>query len=211
MVVESGLRQQFDLAVSADPGADPGAMARLAMAQGGRIRRRRRLAVAGSAAVLVMIAGTVGAISATGTAAPPAAKPSAAKPPAMVAVGMRLPAPDCSAEPVVVGATDAVIYLDNPTDQQQSAIGQALNGDERVASVIFESREQAYARFVALWKDSPDFVASITPDSVPASYRLRLHDRAQFGDFSREYAKEPGVGQIIGRVCPADAPVGGVL
>jgi cell division transport system permease protein len=128
----------------------------------------------------------------------------------MVAAGMRLPAPDCSANPVTADATDAVIYLPDATDRQQLEVGQALNDDKRVVSVIFESREDAYVRFVALWKDSPDFVASVTPESLPASYRLRLHDRAQFTTFSREYAKKPGVGDIIGRVCPESAPVGGV-
>jgi hypothetical protein len=200
--VESGLRQHFDLAVSADPGADSGEMARLAMHQGGRIRHRRRLAVAGAAAAALVI--TVGAMNVADSAAPPS------EPPAMVAAWMRLPAPDCSTKPVTADATDAVIYLHDATDRQQSAIGQALNDDKRVASVIFESRAEAYARFVALWKDSPDFVAAVTPESLPVSYRLRLRDRAQFTTFSREYAKKPGVGDIIGRTCPASAPVGGV-
>jgi cell division transport system permease protein len=111
---------------------------------------------------------------------------------------------------VTADATDAVIYLLGATDRQQSEIGQALNDDKRVASVIFESREEVYARFVARWKDSPDFVAALSPESVPAAYRLRLRDPAQFATVSREYAKKPGVGDIIGRVCPESAPVGGV-
>jgi len=203
--VESGLRQHFDLAVSADPGADSGEMARLAMHQGGRIRHRRRLAIAGAAAAVVTLVAIVGAMNVADSAAPPAG------PPAMVAAAMRLPAPDCSTNPVTAAATDAVIYLYGATDRQQSEIGQALNDDKRVASVIFESREDVYARIVARYKDSPDFVAAISPESVPASYRLRLHDPAQFSAFSREYAKKPGVGDIIGRVCPESAPVGGVL
>jgi hypothetical protein len=200
VVVEPDLRQHFDLAVSADPGADSGEMARLAMLEGGRIRHRRRLAVAGLAAVMVTMVVTVGAMDGADRAAPPA----------MVAAAMRLPAPDCSTNPVTADATDAVIYLYSAADRQQSEIGQALNNDKRVASVIFESREDVYARFVARWNDSPDFVAALSPDSVPAAYRLRLHDRAQFTTFSREYAKKPGVEDIIGRVCPKSAPVGGV-
>jgi cell division transport system permease protein len=201
--VEPDLRKRFDLAVSADPGADSGEMARFAMLHGGRIRRRRRLAVAGLAAGVVAMVVTVGAVDLAGGVAPPAGSS------VMIPVGMRLAAPDCSVNPVTADATDAVIYLDG--DRQQSAIGQALNDDKRVAAVIFESREEVYARVVARFKDSPDFVASLTPESVPSSYRLRLHDRAQFTTFSREYAKKPGVLNIIGRVCPESAPVGGVL
>jgi len=152
---------------------------------------------------------TVGALSVVDSAAPPAGPP--AGPPAMVAVAMRLPAPDCSTDAVTADATDAVTYLYEATDRQQSEIGRALNDDKRVASVVLESREQAYARIVARWKDSPEFVAAVNPESVPVSYRLRLRDRAQFTAFRREYATKPGVGDIIGRVCPESAPVGGVL
>ncbi len=203
--MERDLRQHFDLAVSADPGADAGEMARMAMLQGGRIRHRRRLAVAGAAAAVVTMIATVGAINVADSATPPAG------PPAMVAAGMRLPSPDCSTNPVTANATDATIYLPDATDRQQSEVGQALNDDKRIASVIFESRDEVYARFVALYDDSPEFVQSIDRESVPVLYRLRLHDRAQFASFSREYANKPGVGHIIGRVCPKSAPVGGVL
>ncbi|MEV0903170.1 hypothetical protein [Actinoplanes sp. NPDC049802] len=54
--MEPYLRQQFDLAVSADPGVDSGEMARMAMLQGGRIRHRRRLAIAGAAAAVALSA-----------------------------------------------------------------------------------------------------------------------------------------------------------
>ncbi|MFC7275001.1 permease-like cell division protein FtsX [Paractinoplanes rhizophilus] len=201
--MEPGLREQFDRAVRADPGADPGEMAKAAMVHGGRIRRRRRLAVAGVAAVVVAGVGTVGAVALPDSAVPPAG------PPAMVAAAMRLPAPECSKDPVAAGATDAAVFLHEATDRQRSAIGRALHEDERVATVIFESREDAYPRFAALWADSPEFVASVSPDSLPESYRLRLRDPAQFTAFSREYATKPGVQEIVGRICPQSAPVGG--
>jgi hypothetical protein len=75
-VVEPDLRKQFDMAVSADPGADPGEMAKLAMLYGGRIRHRRRLAVAGLAAVVVAGAVTVSAMNVGDSAAPPAGPPT---------------------------------------------------------------------------------------------------------------------------------------
>ena len=47
------LREQFDRAVSDDPGADPGEMAQLAIVQGGRLRRRRRQLAAAAGVVLM--------------------------------------------------------------------------------------------------------------------------------------------------------------
>jgi cell division transport system permease protein len=71
------------------------------------------------------------------------------------------------------------------------------------------TQAETYERLRELWKESPDFVAAIDADSVPASYRVRLRDRARFADFSRDYVNKAGVGDIIGRVCPASAPIGG--
>lgn len=171
------------------------------MVQGGRIRRKRQLVVAGLAAVLVT------GVVAAGTVDRPSPR---TEPPAMVEVGMRLPAPECSADPVTADATDVVIYLYDPSDQQVAALQQALKSDDRIVVVYFETRAQAYERVAARWKDSPEFVAAIDRDSLPFSFRLRLNDPARFADFSREYAAMGGVRNVIGRVCPASAPVGGV-
>ncbi|MEU4695250.1 permease-like cell division protein FtsX [Actinoplanes sp. NPDC023714] len=192
--------------MSADPGADPGEMARVAMVEGGRIRQRRRMGVAGSAAAVVAVAMAVGFANTTVRDGGGGAKPTD-----LVAAAMRPPAPECSPDPVADGATDAVIYLSEPTDRELAEVGRELEGDSRVGALVFESRGDAYERFVALWADSPDFVAAVRPESLPVSYRLRLNDRDAFAGFSREYAEKPGVAQVVGRVCPAGAPVGGVL
>ncbi|BBH70650.1 hypothetical protein ACTI_73350 [Actinoplanes sp. OR16] len=204
--MEPDLRQQFDVAVSADPGADPGEMARSAIARVGRIRQRRRLAMAGSAAAAVVaVVAAVGVLKVTDGAAPPAGRQE------IIEAGMRLAAPQCSADPVSTGATDAAIFLGDPTARELAAVGRALDDDERVAAVIFESRAEAYAKFTEHWKDAPDFLAAVGPEQMPVSYRLRLADPDRFAELSRDYAGKPGVGQIVGRVCPASAPVGGVL
>jgi hypothetical protein len=157
------------------------------------------------AAAVVAGAVTVSAMNVEDSAAP------LSGPPAMVAAAMRLPAPDCSPNPVTADATDAVIFLTDATDRQRSELGRALNDDKRISSVVFESREEFYASLVKRLKASPDFLAAVHPESVPESYRVRLHDRDQFATFSREYAKKPGVQDIVGHVCPDSAPVGGAL
>jgi cell division protein FtsX len=206
--VEPNLRKHFDLAVSADPGADPGEMASAAMLQGNRIRRKRRqLAGAGVAAGVVAVLVTVAGVTLTNGATPPA-EPSVT----IAAAMMPMAAPACRIDPVTTDATDVAIFLVyEVTDRQRSALTKALTNDARVATVVYESRQQAYEKFVKLWKDSPDFVASVTPKSLPESYRLRLHDPAQFAAFNQEYAHKAGVQDIIGRTCAESAPVGGAL
>jgi hypothetical protein len=193
------LRQHFDQAVGDDPGADPAAMARTAVAEGGRIRRRRKVAVAGAAAVLVAAAGVVGLTRHT-------------DPPVTVAAAM-VPkaAPSCSAKPVDRDATDVAIFLaPAATDQQLSAVARALHDDARVGTVQFQDREQAFERFKALWADNPDLVREVGTSNFPESFRIRLTDPARYDALRTTYQAMPGVDQIVGRKCPMSAPVGGI-
>lgn len=205
--MEPDLREQFDLAVSDDPGADPGAMAYAAIQEGGRIRRRRRqLTAAGVAAGVVMVLGAVAGVNLL-TGAP---KP-VAPPPAVEAAMMPVAAASCSAEPVSSDATDVAIFLRmDSTAGQRAALGRALDGDARAGTVRFQSRDAAYQRFRALWADSPDFVASVGPAQFPESFRVRLANPAQYTAFQSVYAAKDGVDMIVGRRCPASAPVGGL-
>ncbi|GAB2604849.1 hypothetical protein Aab01nite_78620 [Paractinoplanes abujensis] len=198
------LREQFDQAVSADPGADAGVMASAAIAEGGRVRRRRhRLTAAGVAAGVVLAVGVGVGVNLRSEAPPP--------PLTIPAAMMPLAAPGCSVGAVQSGATDVAMFLTHEaTEQQRAAIRSALDGDARVESFYFESRQTAYERFKQLWKDSPDFVASVGPESLPESFRVRLADPAPSTAFEQQYAAMAGVQDIVGRTCPESAPVGGV-
>jgi cell division transport system permease protein len=202
--VDANWREHFDRAVSRDPGADPGEMAHVAIARGGRVRRRRRqLAAAGVLAGVVAVLGVVAGVQRQ------SAPPAAANPPTTITLSMMLvPAPSCSPEPVGSDATDVVIVLDD--DRQRAALQTALDGDDRVRTVLFESREQAYERFQKLWAHSPRVVASADPKVLAESFRVRLVDPAQFTAFRAEYAATDGVGLVDGRKCAASAPVGGI-
>jgi hypothetical protein len=204
--VDTNLRDHFDRAVSADPGADPGEMAYAAITQGGRIRRRRKTAVAGAAAGLVAVLATIGGVNLF------SGPPRSADPPVTVAAAMMpLVAPSCSTKPVASDATDAVVFLTaGVTDGQRSALRSALDDDARVAKLAFENRAQAYQRFVARWRNDPDFLASVGPQQLPESFRLRLADPSRYTAFRAHYAALAGVQDVVGRICPADAPVGGV-
>jgi cell division transport system permease protein len=206
--VDGNLREHFDRAVDDDPGADPGEMALVAIAQGGRIRRRRReLAAATVAATLVLVAGVATAVTMRPGGAAPANPPAAIVPAMMMLVA----APSCAPKPVEKNATDVVLFLDQGvTGARQAELRSRLDDDPRVDAVLFEGREQAYQRFRKLWSDSPDFVAAVSPKDLPETFRVRMADRSRFASFRAEYAALDGIGWIDGRVCTADAPVGGV-
>ncbi|MEU4419065.1 permease-like cell division protein FtsX [Actinoplanes sp. NPDC024001] len=194
------LRDQFDRAVSDDPGAALDEMASAAMVEGGRLRRRRtRRVVLGVAGGMVAV---VGALTAVNLPSDPSA-------PVTVAAAMMPPtAPSCVQHPVEVGANHAVVFVEA---SQQAAVGEALRGDPRVDALEFESRALAYERFRDRWAQEPDLLAAVSAEQFPESFRVRLVDAGQFAAFRERYAAMAGVDQIIGRKCGQDAPVGGVL
>ena len=198
--MDTNLRDHFDRAVGDDPGPDPATMAQAAIAVGGRTRRRRKQAAvaAGVVAVLAVVTGVN-------------LQPDRTRPPTVVRQMMLVAASGCSEEPVPRDATDVVVFLSHDVgDRQRSALDEALDEDPRVATSHFDSREQAYERFRVLWADSPDLVASVRPESLPESFRLRLVEASRFAAFRADYAARDGVQEIYGRVCPVSAPVGGV-
>ncbi|MCO8275950.1 permease-like cell division protein FtsX [Actinoplanes sp. TRM 88003] len=195
------LREHFDRAVDDDPGADPGVMAQAAIVRGGQVRRRRRQ-VAGAAGGVLAVLGIVAGLN----------LPSQAEPEVTVAAAMRpAAAASCTVDPVEKDATDVALLLtEDASAREKSELAAALDQDPRVGTVLFESRAAAYEKFRQLWADSPDFVASVSLQQLPESFRVRLADPARFTAFERDFARRDGVQDIVGRVCPVSAAVGGV-
>jgi cell division transport system permease protein len=96
------------------------------------------------------------------------------------------------------GEIEVSIFLtEGITQPQTEAIGQAIDDNPLVLSKSFESRDQAFEKFKVLWKDSPDFVASVGPESLPASYRVKLKDPEKYKDFAGSLKDLVGVQDIV--------------
>ena len=85
------------------------------------------------------------------------------------------------------------------TDEQRSALDQELRADPLVATngVTYESREEAYNNFKQLYRDSPDLVESVKPDTLPESFRVKLKDPEKFKEISERYKDKAGVDDIV--------------
>jgi cell division transport system permease protein len=96
------------------------------------------------------------------------------------------------------GEIEVSIFLDEKiTDGQSATIAQTIDKSPLVQSKTFESREQAFEKFKVLWRDSPDFVNSVGPESLPASYRVKLKDPEQYKEFAASVQGLPGVQDIV--------------
>ncbi|WP_305789587.1 permease-like cell division protein FtsX [Symbioplanes lichenis] len=96
------------------------------------------------------------------------------------------------------GEIEVSIFLrEDVTDAQREAINQAIEQNPLVLEKTYESREDAFKKFQTLWKDSPDFVKSVTPESLPESYRVKLKDPQQYQSFADQIKDQQGIQDIV--------------
>src|SRR5262245_23920611 len=96
------------------------------------------------------------------------------------------------------GEIEVSIFLrPDVTPAQRQAIDQAISSNPLVADKTYETQKQAFERFQALWADSPDFVKSVGPDSLPESFRVKLKDPEKYKSFADQIKSMPGIQDVI--------------
>jgi len=96
------------------------------------------------------------------------------------------------------GEIEVSIFLrSDVSEAQRSAIDQSISSNPMVANKTYETREQAFTRFQKLWADSPDFVKSVGPNSLPESFRVKLKDPEQYKSFADQMKGMEGIQDII--------------
>jgi len=83
------------------------------------------------------------------------------------------------------------------TDVQQQDLRDQLDAEPVVAEVFFESKQDAYRRFVEQFEDQPNIVETVSPDALPPSFRVRLADPEQFAVVADRFDAFPGVEQVV--------------
>ena len=91
----------------------------------------------------------------------------------------------------------AIFLTDEVTEEQRTALRDALSKDPLVRDTLYESKEQAYSRFREQFKDAPDLVEATKPDSLPASFRVKLTDPEKFDEIRTKYSDYEGVEEIV--------------
>src|SRR5207249_2533495 len=89
------------------------------------------------------------------------------------------------------------VFLTNEVSPaQQQHIGDLLTAMPEVKQVTYESKEQAYQNFQHIFKDQPSLVNNVTPDALPASFRVTLKDPEQFQVVAARLQGQPGIENI---------------
>jgi cell division transport system permease protein len=93
---------------------------------------------------------------------------------------------------------EVTVYLSHEvTAEQRAAIESALAGLHPIEGVRFESREQAYENFKRIFKDSPDLVDSVKPDTLPESYHLSTRGKEFDCAALAPVRSRPGIDEIM--------------
>lgn len=102
---------------------------------------------------------------------------------------------------LIVGATtgrvEVVVYLnDEISDAQQQRLNQVLLDMPEVETIDFQSKEEAFEYAKELFKGQPELIENVSPDTFPASFRIRLQDPEQYKVIPARLAGEPGIKKI---------------
>jgi cell division transport system permease protein len=101
------------------------------------------------------------------------------------------------AQDVLYQDVEVSIFLsDSITPEQQQALEADLRAQPVVADVLYESKEQAFANAQELFADDPLILQDLSPEVLPASFRVQLTDPEEFGVISSLFGGRPGIDEI---------------
>jgi cell division transport system permease protein len=100
------------------------------------------------------------------------------------------------AQSVEANVEVSVFLADDINSAQQSNIQNILESMPQTKAVGYESKAEAYQKFLKLFHDQPDLINNVSPDALPASFQVQLKDPNQFGAIAERLQGQPGISTI---------------
>jgi cell division transport system permease protein len=91
----------------------------------------------------------------------------------------------------------SIFLRDDINAAQQEHLQELLIGMPEVKNLHYESKQDAYLNFQRIFRDQPDLVENVSPDAIPASFRVDLHQPEQFEVIRARVEAQPGIDQIV--------------
>ena len=99
---------------------------------------------------------------------------------------------------VLYGAVEISMFLHKDISPEQiDEISTALHDNPLVQEVIYESQDDAYRNAQKLFKNDPELLEALTPDDLPASFRVKLEDPEQFEVVASQFRGYPGIEEVV--------------
>ena len=91
----------------------------------------------------------------------------------------------------------SIFLSDDVTDEQRSAIETKLKDSDEVKNYIYESKDEAYARFQQQFSQQPELVQNTPADALPESFRVELVNPERYPVIAEQFPNgEAGVDQV---------------
>jgi cell division transport system permease protein len=87
----------------------------------------------------------------------------------------------------------SIFLTDGISEAQRASLENDLRNEPVVEEVIYESKQDAYEHFVEIFANNPSLLESVTPEILPASFRVKLVDPEEFAVIESAYRDYPGV------------------
>ncbi|HVM13647.1 MAG TPA: permease-like cell division protein FtsX [Egibacteraceae bacterium] len=91
----------------------------------------------------------------------------------------------------------SVFLQDGISESARMSLQNDLHDSAVVEEVLYESKEDAYEHFQRIFADDPVMQDSVTPDIMPASFRVKLADPEQYDVIASQFAGYPGVHEVV--------------
>jgi cell division transport system permease protein len=91
----------------------------------------------------------------------------------------------------------SIFLADNVTPQQRSAIEGKLKVSPEVKHYVYESKDEAYARFKQQFSQQPELVQNTPKDALPESFRVELYNPERYQVIAADFPNgKDGVDQV---------------
>ncbi len=94
------------------------------------------------------------------------------------------------------GVEVSVFLRDGISTSQQQNLQNLLTNMPEVATVHYESKAEAYQRFKQIFRTEQDLVNNVSPNALPASFRVKLKDPSKFEVVAARLEGQPGIDKI---------------
>lgn len=91
----------------------------------------------------------------------------------------------------------SIFLQDGIAPSTRDSLHEDLLGSPVVQEVLYESKEDTFAHFQEIFADDPVMQDSVTPDDLPASFRVQLTDPEQYAVVASQFSGYPGVDEVV--------------
>lgn len=116
---------------------------------------------------------------------------------ALIGAGLLLNRQVDIAEELFFAQVEVSIFLEDELSQGQiESLEEDLRTNPEVSDVEYESQEEAFEAFQQIYAGEENLLAGLTPDDLPASFRVSLADPERFDIVASQYVDYPGVEEV---------------